>query len=294
MSDPAHPSYGKHLTSAQVNELIKPCDETLDQVHEWLKESNIDTASLTYTPAKDWINVNLPVSAIERLLDTKYSVYKHEDGTHLVRAPEWSLPTHLHEHIDTIQPTNTFFRPDAHARTFKTIKPFAKFGEGAMNGKSVEYVEPRKGLTVAEACDTSAVSITCLRTLYGTADYVPQALGLTTVAVNNYLNETTNRSDVALFMQNFRPDAVRAAELLTIEIIDAADNSQGPINPEQILQAKNLEANLDAETVIGISYPTIFVALNTAGMPPFNPDSAITTNTNEVNSLTLDTSTSTD
>ena len=287
MSDPAHASYGKHLTSAQVNELVKPCDEAIDQVHEWLQDFDIDKASLSYTPAKDWINVNLPVSAVERLLETKYSVYKHEDGTHLVRAPDWSLPTHLHKHIDTIQPTNSFFHPKPRARTFKMIKPFAEFGEDVMNGKSVEYVEPGKNLTLAEACDTAAVSITCLRTLYGTADYVPQALGLTSVAINNYLNETSNRSDVALFLQNFRPDAIAAAELFTIEIIAGGDNTQAPNTIFDNLKSKNLEGNLDAETVIGISYPTPFIALNTGGLPPFEPDSAVPANTNEVNSLAL-------
>ena len=287
MSDPAHPSYGKHLTSAQVNELVKPCDEALDQVHEWLKDHQIDTNSLSYTPAKDWINVNLPVSAIERLLDTKYSVYKHEDGSHLVRTPEWSLPAHLHKHIDTIQPTNSFLRPNARARTFKTIKPLAELGEDVKNGKTVEYVESRKGLTVAEACNTSAVSITCLRTLYGTADYTPQVPNLNSVAINNYLNETCNRSDVSIFLQNFRPDAVSAAELFKVEIIAGGDDQQDPNDVFQNLNAKDLEANLDAETLIGISYPTPLITYNTGGMPPFEADSAVSDNTNEVNSLTL-------
>ena len=285
MSDPAHASYGKHLTSAQVNELIKPYDEALDQVHEWLKDHEIDTSGLSYTPAKDWINFNLPVSAIERLLETRYSIYKHEDGSHLVRAPEWSLPAHLHKHIDTIQPTSSFLRPNARARTFKTIKPFAEFGEDVMNGKSVPYVEPRQNLTVAEACNTSAVSITCLRTLYGTADYTPEVPGLNSVAITNYLNETGNRSDISIFLQKFRPDAVSAAELFKVEIIAGGDDQQDPNDLFENQKSKDLEANLDVETLIGMSYPTPLITYNTGGMPPFEADSAVTTNTNEVSPL---------
>ena len=154
-----------------------------------------------------------------------------------------------------------------------------------MNGKTAEYVESRKGLTVAEACDTSTVSITCLRTLYGTADYTPQVPNLNSVAINNYRNETANRSDVSIYLQNFRPDAVSAAELFKVEIIAGGDDQQDPNDISENLNAKDLEANLDAETLIGMGYPTPLITYNTGGMPPFEADAALSDNTNEVNSL---------
>ncbi|KAF9629650.1 Peptidase S8/S53 subtilisin/kexin/sedolisin [Lasiodiplodia theobromae] len=110
VSDPDHHRYGQHLSAEDVNELVKPSNEALELVHEWLADNDVDIAGLRYSPARDWIDIRMPVSAIERLLDTKYSVYEHHDGSQLVRTHQWSLPRHLHEHIDAIQPTTLFMR----------------------------------------------------------------------------------------------------------------------------------------------------------------------------------------
>lgn len=123
VSDPTHQRYGQHLSAAEVNELVTPSDEALSSVRSWLQLNNISSTELQYSPAKDWIKITLTVDSIEKLLDTNYSVYKHEDGSYIVRTPEWSLPQNLHEHVQTIQPTNSFFRPIAQRKTLKTV-PF--------------------------------------------------------------------------------------------------------------------------------------------------------------------------
>jgi tripeptidyl-peptidase-1 len=87
-----------------------------------LFDYGIEVLSLQYSPAKDWINVSLPVSEVESLLDTKYSIFEHEEGGRIVRTPAWSLPQHLHQHIDVIQPTNSFFRAKAQRSTLKIDK----------------------------------------------------------------------------------------------------------------------------------------------------------------------------
>lgn len=285
MSTPSHPRYGKHLTPEEVKALIAPSSDTLSEVHDWLQDQGIDSAQLSYTPAKDWISVKLPVSAIEKLLDTKYSVYKHEDGTQLVRAPTWSLPTHLHKHIDTIQPTNSFFRPNARARLLKTVKPIAEIGRESIRMGTVP--KPTSDLTVAQACNTSAVTPTCLRTLYGTIGYVPKVPGQNQVGLNNYLMEANNRSDVSIFLQRFRPDAVSEAQTFTVNIVNGGDDQQTPNTPAQLAAGKDLEGNLDAETIIGIGYPTPLTTYNTGGMPPFIPDDNTPTDTNEVLTILL-------
>jgi len=89
VSDPKHHRYGQHLSRAQINELVKPCDETLAQVHDWLLDNDIDEDQFEYNTAKDWIKVTLPVTSIESLLDTKYSVFQHEDGSRLIRTSQW-------------------------------------------------------------------------------------------------------------------------------------------------------------------------------------------------------------
>jgi tripeptidyl-peptidase-1 len=256
-----------------VNELVKPTDEALDLVHEWLSDNGIKSAELEYTPAKDWIRVSLPVSGVERLLDTKYSVYEHLDGDYIVRTPSWSLPLHLHEHIEVIQPTNSFFRPRQQASTVKMVPDIA-----------FDHQKPSptaSGTSAAAVCDINLVTPQCLRKLYGTIDYVPQVPGINRVGLNDFLGESNNRSDVHLFLKEYRPEAAAAAYQFKVEIIANGNNEQTQENATELAAGKDLEGNLDAETILGIDWPTPLTAFTTGGSPPFDPDLTTPTDTNE-------------
>ena len=259
-----------------MNELIKPSDDTLDLVHEWLYDNGIEDSHLSYNKAKDWIKLSLPVNAVEKLLDTKYSIFEHEDGDRVIRAPEWSLPAHLHEHIETIQPTNSFFRPAGRRKMFKTLMPISEIGAGGEQDfaavNAIAATPDSVDVAVPKACNTSAVTPLCLRTFYGTKGYTPQVPGKNMVGLTDFLLEANNRSDVQLFLEMYRKDAVSEAETFTVDVINGGDNQQTPDTPAQLAAGKDLEGNLDAETIIGIDYPTPLTAFTTGGMPPFNPD----------------------
>lgn len=108
ISNPSHARYGQYMSASEINKMIAPTDDSIDLVKTWLREHGISSATLN--PTKDSILVALPVEKIEELLQTTYSVFRHADGSEYVRTPEWSLPQYLHEHIDVIQPTTSFFR----------------------------------------------------------------------------------------------------------------------------------------------------------------------------------------
>ena len=115
ISDPKHSRYGQHMSTAEIHELVSPKQESVELVHAWLAEHDVTTA--VHSPGKDWISIAITIEKAEQLLQTKYSTFEHSrDGTTLSRTPEWSLPLHLHEHIDVVQPTNSFFRPTANAK----------------------------------------------------------------------------------------------------------------------------------------------------------------------------------
>lgn len=283
VSDPSHARYGQHLTPAEVNELVRPSQEALSDVHDWLQNHGVDRAH--FSPAKDWIKVQLPIIDIERLLDTKYFVYEHKDGTQLVRAPAWSLPSHLHQHIETIQPTNSFYRPNARRRTVDTVQP---------NSKLVKELTPRvertpklaRDDTLSQVCITDSVTPNCLRTMYGTVNYIPKAPGKNQVALNNYDGQTSNRSDVELFLSQYRPDAVSAAQTFTIDVINGGADTQTPINASQATAGLNVEGNLDAELLLSLVYPIPLTAYNTGGKPPYHGDASEgSADVNEVSNL---------
>ena len=119
VSDPNHARYGQHLTAAEINEITSPSEESVELVKAWLAEH--DVSDHVSSPAKDWIHIVIPIEKAEQLLQTSYSTFKHGDGTTISRAPEWSLPLHLHEHIDVVQPTTSFFRPTAQADAFHPV-----------------------------------------------------------------------------------------------------------------------------------------------------------------------------
>lgn len=271
VSDPAHAQYGKHLSAAEVEDLVKPSDEALESVHVWLADHGVDTSNLTYSPAKDWITVSLPVETVEALLNTEYNAYVHDDGDVLIRAPTWGLPAHLHEHIDSIQPTSSFFRPQRQGISTAFSETFP-----------IKDIPSTNGSSIADACSAVLVTPLCLRTLYGTVNYRVQSAGKNFMALDDFLGEINNRSDIEIYLQKFRPEAVGAAsEFLQISIASGT-LQQTPDNVTQLEEGIGIEGNLDAQTMLGIAWPVPLVTYSTGGInPDYKQDLATTTDTDE-------------
>ncbi|KAI1827064.1 tripeptidyl-peptidase 1 precursor [Xylaria intraflava] len=269
VSDPTHPKYGQHLSAEEVEELVKPTEETSDLVHKWLGDNGIVPSS--YSAAKDWITVSLPISAIEQLLDTEYHIFEHEDGSKVARAPSWSLPSHLHRHIDTIQPTNSFFRARAQASQ-------AIADKGVFSDPNLKHYPTGSG--IGAVCNTSSVTPQCFETLYKTKGYTPRAAGQNQVAFANYLGEHPIRSDGELFLKKYRPDAVSIAQDFP-QITIADGPGDAPLTPEEASQGISEEANLDFQAIAGISNKTPVISFSTGGSPPFIPSQDEPENDNE-------------
>jgi tripeptidyl-peptidase I len=277
VSDPSHERYGQHLSIHEVNDLVKPTDEALNLVHSWLEENGIPTSKCEYSPAKDWIRLSLPINAIENLLDTEYSVYQHKEGGYLVRAPEWSLPQHLHDHITAIQPTTSFFSPKKLGRTFKEVLDLSSAIPPPSTNDPPRNTDP----AIAAACNATLVTPLCLRTLYGTINYTVQSTTKNTIALNNFLGESNNRSDTKIFLQSYRPDAVSGADTFKVEIIADGNDEQTPETEAELKARKDMEGDLDSETIISMAYPIPLIAYSTGGSPPYIADRLTPKNTNE-------------
>jgi tripeptidyl-peptidase-1 len=239
-------------------------------VHDWLQENGIDMDKLSYSSAKDWIMIHLPIEMVENLLDTEYHNYKHKDGSVVARATTWSLPRHLHEHIDTVQPTTSFFRGAALDATWVD--------------KAVEvptsYSTPKNG-SIAAVCNVTSVTPACFQTLYSTKGYKTQASHKNSIGFTNYLGEVPIRPDTKLFLQKYRPEAVSQAYDYSQISIDNGPVQDGPLTLNQSSAGKSREANLDVQAIAGISWKTPITSWSTGGQPPFIPDISTPENTNE-------------
>ncbi len=251
-----------------MNWLIKPSEDVLDGVYDCFETYGVERAQLSHFSAKDWIKTQLPVSGIERLFYTQYFIYELADGTQLVRVMAWSLSSHLHQHIETVQPTNSFFRPKHHRGPLDLVQFDIEIGAESLPCQK----EVLKIFTFAQACNATPL---CLRTIYGTIDHVPKVPpGKNSVALNNYDGQMSNRSDVAVFLSQHRACAVPAAHTLTIDVLSGGADQQSPINTIPAEAESNTEGNLDAEILLSFGYLTSLIACNTGGEPPYQENAS--------------------
>ena len=123
---------------------------------------------------------------------------------------------------------------------------------------------------------TGFVTPDCIRTLYGTIDYTPHATDKNSIALTNYLNETSYREDIKKFLKEFRPEAASVADTFPITVVAGADNDQSPESKKQFANGKNIEGDLDSQQILSIAWPTPFEAINTGHFGPKNVEPYLT------------------
>jgi len=217
------------------------------------------------------------VSLAEKMLDTTYHVWKHsESGDHLVRTTSYSLPKHLHDHIDLVQPTTTFGRFKQHKSTVVPAGPDAVIAKPDPNVPGV--VDAVSGVTVDASCNTT-ITISCLQQLYNAVGVLPSATIGNSIAVTAYLGQFANIADLQLFYKDQVPAAVGTN--FTLVSVDGGTNPQTPADAGD-------EANLDTQFAFGLSHPIPPTFFSTPGSPPFIPDDLTPTDTNEPYTTWLD------
>lgn len=269
MSDHFHPRFRPHLDDVEVAKLSQPEDETIQTVSAWLKGHGFKSSEMKWTPHQDWIRLEkVPLKKVEHMLDTTYSVYQHQDGEHIIRTDHYSLPKHLHRHIDLIQPTTMFGRLRRHR---SQVKNFEKLS----SSKTKALLDPQ----IPNTCsDPYSVTNDCLRQLYKTEGYQVEVPTSNMIGVTGYLGEVANYQDAQLFLKSQRMDQV-GATFPIVTISGGQDTQQ--LDQDQIDKQTGLEANLDIQTTLGITLPTSNIFWSTGGSPPFTPDLATPYNTNE-------------
>jgi tripeptidyl-peptidase-1 len=256
---------------------------------------------LTFSPSRDWIFVVLSLGHVESLLSTEYHTFHEEvEGEHsyAVRASEWSLPEHLYDHIDCIQPTSSFFGASVASR--KKLEEVNHIQDTVLEHYTAskrlieeENTELRSLSSLSQAkqqvCNASDVTPICLRTLYGTIDYKIQAPSKNSMSLTNYLGQFNNRSDTSLFLSKYRPDIPSDSWNFTDVSVSGGTNPQTPANAYQLKHGKGKEGNLDIQAMLGIAYPTPLTIYSTLGTPPpFKPTAFAPNNTNEPYLIWLD------
>lgn len=223
VSNPASANYGKWLSKAELEAYTRPSDESLRLVKQWLAAHNLTGSALTQT-TPDWIEVNIPISKAESMLNTKYGLFKDYDNKIVPGTLEYSLPAGLHSHIDTIHPTNAF-----HSSSTTAHSGPAKIGRRAAN-----YNGP-------SSC-TDGVGAQCIADAYN-VDYTGS--GNSTLAVTGMIGLSASHDDAASYLRQFFP---KGQGQYFSEVTIGGANPNDPSNPD-------LEGDLDTQTALSVGYP---------------------------------------
>ncbi|KNZ59134.1 hypothetical protein VP01_1797g4 [Puccinia sorghi] len=279
-SDPLSPSYGKHLTRKEVNQLIAPSSSSLEAINNWLASHGLNQSTIHWSHSKDWVTLNaLPLQKAEEMLDTTYFYYQHEDGEVLLRTESYSLPHELHSHVELVQfgrlsPKRSMPTNDTYDVPKPNPSPKVTKSQPEKIAQNVTAAAPRKS-----ACQNpSSVTNACLRELYQTDSYRLQSKGnANKIGITAYLGERANYQDLKDFLKR---EGLPTTNNFTVVSVNGGTNPQ-EFTPDEISRRVGAEGNLDIQTTMGFTAPMPNVFYTTAGTPPFKPDLFTTTNSNE-------------
>lgn len=83
--------------------------DNIDAVKVWLKSAGIDVERIGNSQSMGWLTFDATIDEAEKLLDTKYHIYEHEEtGQPHVACEEYKIPAHLKDKVDFVYPTVHF------------------------------------------------------------------------------------------------------------------------------------------------------------------------------------------
>ncbi|KAI0806616.1 family S53 protease [Fomes fomentarius] len=241
VSTPSSSSYGKHLSKAEVQQLVAPKKESVDAVNAWLQENDITGTTISSTG--DWIALEIPVSKANELFDADFSVFTHEEtGKQAIRTLSYSIPAELQGHLDLVHPTVTFPNPRGHLPVFSS----------PVKG-DVHEIQNFTSRAVPSSC-AKTITPACLQALYN----IPSTKATQSsnkLAVTGFIEQFANKADLKSFLSRFRSD-ISSSTTFTLQTLDGGSNSQSG-------SQAGVEANLDIQYTVGVAtgVPTVFISV---------------------------------
>ncbi|KZV69308.1 subtilisin-like protein [Peniophora sp. CONT] len=267
VSDPSHSRYGAHLTFDEASKLVAPHPDTHSIVSDWLSAHEIGGDTIRPVFTGDWLLLEaVPVSTANTLLGASYQMYTHEETKDtILRTLSYSLPSRLHEHVRVVAPTTFFGSPEP----FRATSAISQDGLVLDNDEAIRNDIPNSDAAVPASC-ARTITPACLKALYNTTAYTPQATDKNILGVAGYLEEFAVQADLTSFANRFLTGASSATFSL-VEINGGQNNQNEP----------GVEADLDIQYTTAMSFPTPQIYFSTGGSPPFIADDNTPTNSNE-------------
>lgn len=173
VSDPADPSYGKHLAAPAARALAAPDITHVQTVERWLQDAAL---AFTKPGGEELFEVSASAADVAALLHTSFQRVEDKSGRSIVRATDLSLASDVHDAV------------------------MALYG---LHGLPLPLPEP-----ALQAIDEQPVNVTpaLIRDTYGIAGVVPSGRKGNRQAVAEFQGQTMNETALNEFFRRYSPD----------------------------------------------------------------------------------------
>jgi tripeptidyl-peptidase-1 len=174
----------------------------------------------------------VPLAQANTLLGASYQLYRHlETNETILRTIGYALPAALHDRVQTVAPTTYFGSLRALRQTSRLDPNGPTLPNGDLHLQNAATLSA-SGSPVPPIC-SNITTPACLRRLYNTEGYKPQATAVNKLGIAGYLQEFASHSDLRVFMTRFRRDAENATfSVVTINGgINDENNPGGEVRP---------------------------------------------------------------
>lgn len=203
----------------EIRSYTAPSDTSV--VVAWLKEHGVESVT---NDMNDWITFTTKKSVAESLLNTTFRWYEYEGGGGpKLRALSYSVPEHVADHIDLVQPTTRFGNFGAKRSTIFEMHRVEESDDIATKTTTAFIANAADDVPV---CGTT-ITPACLKSLYN-INYTASAGPENKVAFTSYLEQYARYSDLEIFQNRFIPGAV--GQNFSVELVNGGLNDQASLD----------------------------------------------------------------
>ncbi|KAI9810165.1 MAG: vesicle formation at the endoplasmic reticulum [Phylliscum demangeonii] len=257
ISTPDHPRYGQHMKRNEMKGMLRPAPEATQSTLRWLHEAGVPTNDIEEDG--EWISFTSELGQAETVLNATFYRFRSKfNEAEAIRTLEYSVPQRLHRYVEMVQPTTRFgqIRPQHSTIHDATVLRKAPSIANALVGDG-----PSKPLDT-DSCNSTMTPL-CLRDLYDMGDYRGDPGNGNKLGIAGYLGEEGQYDDLKMFCAQYAPYA--SGHNFTFRSINGGQRKRNATSD-------SVEANLDIQYSLGLSYPTPSVYYATAGRGPLVPD----------------------
>lgn len=192
-STPGNTNYSIHLSREELQSYTAPSECTEMSVAQWLKEKNIP-----HSIEADWVTIRTTIDVANEVFNASFGWFQRKGGREenaggqhelKLRSLSYSIPDHLAQHVDTVQPVTRFGDVKAMASAIAT---------------AVEFVNASSNITVFVRgnCD-SYETPGCLKQLLPGSFESETAYGR--IGFASFLGQSARYGDLAEFISELAP-----------------------------------------------------------------------------------------